>query len=131
MTTPLATRAEPRWSEPRVVRSPRVRARRRACVTLIAGLAASSWAVAHATGDPQEQVPPPVTGTAPSGVATAEGLTPALARSVRLAVEAAAADGVDLQITSGRRSCTRRRSRSTARSRRPGSGCCRPRSPST
>lgn len=108
MTAPLATRVEPRWSEPRVERSPRVRARRRACVTLVVALAASSWAVAHATGDPeQEDTPAPVSGTAPTGVATAEGLTPALARSVRLAVEAAAADGVDLQITSGWRSAER------------------------
>lgn len=108
MTIPLATRAEPRWSEPRVVRSPRVRARRRACVTLVAGLAVSCWAVAHATGgEPAQEVRPPVTGTAPTGVATAEGLTPALARSIGLAVEAAAADGVDLQVTSGWRSAER------------------------
>lgn len=108
MTVPLATRAEPRWSEPRVVRSPRVRARRRACVTIVAGLAAGSWAVAHAAGgDSAEVVRQPLTGTAPTGVATAEGLTPALTRSVRLAVEAAAADGVDLQITSGWRSAER------------------------
>lgn len=107
MTTPLATRVEPRWSEPRVVRSPRVRARRRAVATLVAGLATGSWGLAQATGASQQEPRPPVTGTAPTGVATAEGLTPALARSVRLAVEAAAADGVDLQITSGWRSAQR------------------------
>lgn len=64
---------------------------------------AAALLVPRADGGAQSRspLPPP---EAPTGVGDVSGLTPAMRRSVRLAIDAAAADGVELRVTSGWRS---------------------------
>lgn len=95
---------EPQWSAPRVVGLSRRAARRRAAAVSV-GLLVLVFAAVKVAGDASS--PPPPAPVAPAGTATADGLTPQLARAIRLAQEAAAADGVDLQLTSGWRSAQR------------------------
>lgn len=104
MTLTMQRPAEPRWSEPRVVGVSRAVARRRAAAVAVGVVLLAGTAVVVADEEEKPEVPVPV---APTGVASAEGLTPQLARAVRLAREAAAVEGVQLQITSGWRSAER------------------------
>ena len=68
-------------------------------------LAASASLVPRVLARPAA-LPPRVAAApeAPTGVGDVAGLTPAMRRAVRLATEAAAADGVELRVTSGWRS---------------------------
>lgn len=59
---------------------------------------------AHPTPPPTVGEAGPQTPDVPSGVGDVSRLTPAMKRSVRRAVAAAAADGVELRVTSGWRS---------------------------
>jgi len=104
------------WSVPTVHRTARVRARRRAAATGLAVLCLTAVPLVRGVGATagDERTPPtaqtpgtePV-GTAPTGVGDVDGLGPSVARSVRLAIQAAAADGVALNVTSGWRSAER------------------------
>ena len=49
----------------------------------------------------------PLVGVGPAGVADSRGLAPDLKQSINTAMEVAAGEGVDLRITSGRRSARR------------------------
>lgn len=104
MTLTMQRPTEPQLSAPREVEVSRRVARRRAAAVAAGVVLLACAAVAVAGDDEQPELPAPV---APTGVASADGLTPQLARAVRLAREAAAADGVELQITSGWRSAER------------------------
>lgn len=96
------------WSAPRTYGRSREQARRRAaaCLALGAGLSLAV-AVASLDGGAAASVSPAPSPVAPTGVGDIDGLDPAVARSVRLAIDAAAAEGVELQVTSGWRSAER------------------------
>lgn len=109
MTTPV-------WSAPTTVRVARLRARRQVTTAAVgvlsvalAATAALAWGddarlAGDARPDRARSVPVPV---APNGTGNVAELQPAVARAMRLAAAAAAADGVDLQVTSGWRSADR------------------------
>ena len=69
-------------------------------------VAAAALLVPRDDATPARDVP---AGVAPTGVGNVSDLTPAMRRSVRLAVAAARADGVALRVTSGWRSTDHQR----------------------
>jgi hypothetical protein len=70
---------------------------------LVAALAVPAVAAARRS-DPRPFVSAPPVAVAPAGVGDVRHLTPSMRRSVRLAIEAARADGVELRVASGWRS---------------------------
>jgi hypothetical protein len=88
------------------MRSARVRARRRLGLAALVVVLAMSW-LGTRGGAESAQPGESATGTAPTGVASTDGLQAPLARAVRLAVAAADVDGVELHVTSGWRSAER------------------------
>ncbi len=82
----------------------------RAALALLPLAAVAVFAAQRADGGPGlPSSPPPHAHTAlapevPNGVGNVTSLSPAMRRSVRLAIEAARADGVELRVTSGWRS---------------------------
>ena len=119
MTVPAenAPGRPPGWSAPTTVRTARQRARWRArgagVVVVVVAVVAVAVAVLPAGGDPPAPAPRPAqaggrqvvsAGVAPTGVGNVDELQPAVARAVRRAIAAAAADGVTLRVTSGWRS---------------------------
>lgn len=82
----------------------------RARVTALVGLAfVAGVAVGHEGAAVGTEVVPPLQGVAPTGVGDLAGLQPAVRRAVDRAVAAAAADGVELRVTSGWRSAEHQR----------------------
>lgn len=85
------------------VRTARVRARRRGAVAVVL-LAALPCGALVLTQGHLRGAAADLTGTAPEGVGDTQGLQPAVLRAFDRAAAAAAADGVELRITSGWRS---------------------------
>lgn len=77
---------------------------RAVALLLVAPVAAVALVAQRGESRPAERVPRSVAPVAPEGSAAPTGLTPALRRSITLAIEAARRDGVELRISSGRRS---------------------------
>ena len=74
---------------------------------LMLGLLAAAMLVLWLQPDQPPAEAIPRIGVAPTGMADARGLAPDLKRSIEKAIELAAAEGVELRITSGRRSARR------------------------